>query len=314
MKELRIEELYSPEYYFELPEHDCRIAIMKFHDAKDTMGMADLSLSYIKEEPTEDVGRIFARTVYLRHAIEDLHSSFDLLMQIPWFFYRIWEHYNPNGDLRERRLKNYNDIERNSDRWVYKAEQECRKNKVLKYLHSTDNPMEQKINDFWEKYMENGNKPFTIHGLCNAIKHNHPLQFEELYTPYDFFININGKKVNLRENGVGLVTSQRFHTSDETISGTIKYRYSNDLSVDYEYTNGDYFRFEDCNHSEDRIKISDVYKECCEFYDGLVDLFEDIYNDIYPQLLLFESFLGKDGKPNITKGSSISMNDYFTTA
>ena len=38
MKDLRFDDLYSLEYYMDVPGNDGRIAIKKFNDARDTMG------------------------------------------------------------------------------------------------------------------------------------------------------------------------------------------------------------------------------------------------------------------------------------
>ena len=153
MKELRFKDLYSPEYYFEIPEYDARIAIKKFHDARDTMGMGKMSLSYIDTDETDDITKNFVRTIHLRHAIVDLNSSFDLLMQIPWFFYRIWKEYNQNGSLLERKLKNRGEIVRNDSDWIEIAEASCEKKKVVKYFDFVQNNLKQKIEDFWDEYI-----------------------------------------------------------------------------------------------------------------------------------------------------------------
>jgi len=71
MEDLRFEDLYSPEYYMEVPGKDGRIAIKKFNDARDTMAMAQFSLSYIKDIPSEELEKNFAKTIHLRHAIMD---------------------------------------------------------------------------------------------------------------------------------------------------------------------------------------------------------------------------------------------------
>lgn len=323
MKQLRFDDLYSPEYYFEIPGHDARIAIMKFIDARDTMGMADFSLSYVGDEETTELEKNFVRTIHLRHAIEDLNSSFDLLLQIPWFYYRIWEDYNQSGNLREIRLKNKEEITRNTSNWVETAEKSCEKKKVTKYFNSVQNILEQKIDDFWNTYIENMNKPFTVRSLCNSMKHNHALAFEELYEPYEFNINIDGQTQNLRQSNLSLEFHQDIMEQIEPTStnpttqqnkvGQVNYYYNNDLYVDIEYVNSDRFNFKDCTHEGNRLKISEVYKECCDYFDALVSLFEDMYKDIYPQISLLESFIGKDGKPNIKSSpTNIDLNKYFS--
>jgi len=98
MKELRFDDLYSAEYYMDVPGNDGRIAIKKFNDARDTMAMARFSLSYIENSPSDELGKNFARVIHFRHTIEDLNNSFDLLLQIPWFYYRIWAKFNFSGE------------------------------------------------------------------------------------------------------------------------------------------------------------------------------------------------------------------------
>lgn len=91
----------SLEYYHEVPNYDSRIAIRKFLDARDTIGFAKFSLSYIGTDPCNNRDKNFARIIHLRHAIEDLNNSFDLLLQIPWFYYRAWEAFNKGGVLSQ---------------------------------------------------------------------------------------------------------------------------------------------------------------------------------------------------------------------
>lgn len=312
MKELRFENLYSPEYYLEIPNYDSRIAIMKFLDTRDTMGMAAFSLSYIDIEPTDDTAKIVARTIHIRHAIEDLNNSFDLLMQVPWFFYRIWNEYNSKGSLKTNTLKNHNEIIRGSYDWVIKAEKECSKKKVVKYLEFVSNPIKSKIEQFWNDYILNNKKQFTVRTLCNKMKHNRALAFEELYEPYEFNLNIDGQTKNLRQSGLSAKFSQNILDNNKELIGQIKYKYLDDLSIDIEYTNGDVFEFKDCSHANKQLRISDVYTECCNFFDALVDLFEDVYNEIYPNIYLLPAFQSENGKPNIKPSNDkIDLNKYF---
>lgn len=315
MKELRFNDLYSAEYYMDVPGNDGRIAIKKFNDARDTMAMARFSLSYIENSPSDELGKNFARVIHLRHAIEDLNNSFDLLLQIPWFYYRIWEKFNRGASLRTGQLRNRNEIIRNTQDWVLLAERDCKMEKVITYLQSVSNPLEQKIRDFSTKYIEEDSKPFTVRSLCNTLKHNHALSFEELYEPYEFNLNINGQVTNLRQAGIGVRFEQGIVEKDNPSVevGKVKYDYVDDLSIDFEYIQGEKFRYEDCTDTGQRLKIKDVYNECCAYFDALVDLFEEVYSQIHPQIGLFPSLVAENGKPNIKSSSStISMNDYFS--
>lgn len=61
MKDLKFEDLYSPEYYMDVPGNDGRIAIKKFNDARDTMAMAHFSLSYVEDTPSDELGKTLLR-------------------------------------------------------------------------------------------------------------------------------------------------------------------------------------------------------------------------------------------------------------
>lgn len=315
MKDLRFDDLYPPEYYMDVPGNDGRIAIKKFNDARDTMGFARFSLSYISDDSSNETGKNFAKIIHLRHAIEDLNNSFDLLLQIPWFYYRIWAEFNRGALLQTCQLKNRKEIIRNTKNWVFLAERECEINKVKSYLKSVSNPLEKKINDFSDKYVKGNGKPFTVRSLCNILKHNHALSFDELYEPYDFNLNINGKEINLRKSRMGVQFEQSVFEKDNTDVevGKIIIKYNDDFSVDYEYNQGEIFRYEDCMNANQQLKIQEVYKECCDYFDALVELFEEVYNEIYPQIGLLPSLVSRNGKPNIkTSSRSVSLNDYFT--
>jgi len=314
MKELRFEDLYEPEYYHEIPNFDSRIAIRKFLDARSTMGFAKASLSYIEPTSVDDLEKNFVKSIHLRHALLDLNNSFDLLLQIPWLYYRAWKEFNKCGTLRSKYGKNRENIVRNSTDWVYKAERECSDKKLLIYLNSRQSPLKQKIEDFQNKYIRNDEKEFTVRTLCNTMKHNHELSFQELYEPYEFNVNLNGMSVNCRENDFGAKLVQEFYDEDkpDEILGAIKTNYVNDLEIDIEYKGGDVFRFIDCTHHTDRYRISYVLKECTDYYNAIIDLFEDIYEEIYPNIMPCLS-LSNNQKSNIKKGnSSIDLNKYFT--
>ncbi len=85
--------------------------------------------------------------------------------------------------------------------------------------------------------------------------------------------------------------------------------------MNIEFYGGDVFRYEDVADSNQLLKISEVYNECCLYYDVIVDLFEEVYSEIYPEMQLLPTFLGSDGKPNIKHNpTSISINEYFKEA
>ena len=126
--------VYPPEYYLEIPEKDVRLAVKACNGFMNTIKMAEFSLRSVKILADEELDNIVINIAHLRHAIEDLNNSFDLLLQIPWMHYRIWEAFNHSGCLRKGRLKNKCEIERNSDCWVLKAEENCNEKKVIAFM------------------------------------------------------------------------------------------------------------------------------------------------------------------------------------
>ncbi|MDD6696247.1 MAG: hypothetical protein PUF42_08410 [Firmicutes bacterium] len=230
-------------------------------------------------------------------------------------FYRAWEEFNSTGALRSKD-KNKNDIIRNEDGWVLLAEQECRKTKLQAFLSRKSPSLYNKIETFCNKYIDRkaSGKEFTVRSLCNILKHNHVIQFIELYEPYDFWIDYKGELTNVRDLHGELDFHQAIYDdSNPSIEiGRVNYSYTNDLVVDIEFNDGDKFRYKDCNVAEDRLKISEVYEECERYFDALVDLYEAVYNDIYPQIQLLPSFLGKSGKPDISLSStSVDLSKYL---
>lgn len=83
------------------------------------------------------------------------------MLQIPWFYFRIWEEFNKGASLRTGQLKNKKEIIRNASDWVILAERDCDYKKVMKYLQVTSNPLETTINDFFSDYIE-GDDPVSM--------------------------------------------------------------------------------------------------------------------------------------------------------
>lgn len=310
MKKIRFENLNSPENYHDVPNYDGRIAIKKFLDARYTIGIAGCSLSYIDKNECDDFEKNFVKTLHLRHAIESLNSSFDLLLQIPWIYYRAWSEFNTSGGLRDREHKNYKEIIRNTNDWVYLAEKECSMKKLLKFLDVTDNPLKNNIEDFKNEYIFNESKQFTVRTLCNKMKHNHVLEFNELNKPYNFNLHVEDKKVNLKEEGLKIDIKQEFYSKSnpESIVGVIRTKYCEDLEIDIEYVGSDLFRFIDCKNQGGNYNIIDVLSECLSYYDAIVDLFEEVYSQIHPNIMPSLSLTNTEYK----QGQEIDLNRYFS--
>ncbi|WP_156922551.1 hypothetical protein [Cohnella thermotolerans] len=110
------------ELYMELQGFDVRLAIMKTRDFLQTLGDAQLSLTYADKREHE-IGderllNIISRT-HIRHALIDYNGCFDLLLQIPWFLFRLWK---------------VKGVRRNKRNWVIRAENVCNYEDVVNQL------------------------------------------------------------------------------------------------------------------------------------------------------------------------------------
>ena len=313
MKELKFDNLYPPEYYHEIPRFDSRIAIRKFLDAQETMSFARISLEYVGENQTNEFEKNYMKLFHLRHSIEDLNSTFDLLLQIPWMYYRAWQAFNRNGSLHTKKYFNKNDIVRSKGSWVHKAEEACTYNKLMRYLESTSSPLKEYIESFANDYVWNDQKKFTIRTLCNGMKHNHVLCLDELYKPYEFNINLESRSINLRKENLRFEGIQEFYDADDTSKpkGKNLVHYENDIKIDIEYADGEKFRFIDCTQSLHRYKLLDVLNECENFYDAMVTLFDDVYKEIYPNILR-SVLLNDSNEVDLKKNTKfVDLNKYL---
>lgn len=183
MENFFLEELYDPEYYHEIEGFDSRVAILKFNDLSNTISEALISIMYSDindfDEVKNNINKYIVLRHRIRHAIIDLNNCFDLLLQALWFFYRIWEYYNSTGSLRTSNLNNgKNYIIRNSDCWVEKAEEKCNYKRLLEFLKASSDPdllsFANKLKTFYDSFVYNNSKKFTIRTLANNMKHKEP--------------------------------------------------------------------------------------------------------------------------------------------
>lgn len=86
-------KLLGPEYYMEYENKDVRLSVSKINDFIETLGDSAVSLIYSNKEEYHNVDNRLLniiRRIHIRHAIIDLNNCFDILLQVPWFHYRIW--------------------------------------------------------------------------------------------------------------------------------------------------------------------------------------------------------------------------------
>ncbi|MEH7504071.1 hypothetical protein V7152_18990 [Neobacillus drentensis] len=317
-----LEKLEEPEYYMEMEGYDTRLAVAKINDFIETLGDASLSITYANKDEhinaSENELKIIRR-IHSRHAIIDLNNSFDLLLQIPWFYCRIWQEFNLGGKLfgTDKKYKNNRTINRQSNCWVELAEKDCSYSKVIRYFENQNEKelldFRKKLFDFNKKFVSNRSKKFTIRSIANQMKHNHSLKLEDFYSPNDFTIDIKNhekhEKINLRKKQLGIDLKVDFYNLDQPddTMGKIKVNYWDDLYIDIEYKSGEQFLAKDYMKENRRYSLDSIYKEMIEFGNGLIDLYENLLALIEPNIS-FNPML--PNKP-IKKIRTVNLDKYF---
>lgn len=311
-----VPKLQNPEFYMEVQDHDVRLSVVKANDMIETLYDASISVTYADEAEypdAEEMDKSLVRRIHTRHALLDLNNCFDLLLQVPWFHFRIWEPYNPGGSLRTNDRRTHNNITRNATDWVKEAEENCTYSKVLTYLEQRSDPdtvaFVAELKQFRSDYIFNQAKPFTVRTIANQMKHNHSLKLEEFHAPYDFNVEINGVKGNLKDNQLYMQMDVPFHEeSNPSITlGTMKVEMKDDLYVDVLYTNGDEFYAKDYLKESSRYTLNGIYQELIDYGNALIDLYEKLLLVIEPNLEQ-NPFLPPAVKRT---GKEINLDKYF---
>lgn len=322
MKEIPyLGELLAPEYYHEIQGFESRLAILKLNDVQETLGDCATSLIYSDCEEQKNIENLLERNVirrfHIRHAIVDLNNCYDLLLQVPWFFYRCWESFNKGGSYYDPADRYYKDVIRNNDNWVEIAEEGCSKNRVYRFLsnHSDKNSIKltKDYKKFENEFIFNKNKSFTIRTLANSIKHHGSLKIKELCTPWKLNLTDGKKVINPRDSNLGLEFRSKFFTPESGKAnplGEIRVNYSDDLYVDIEYTDGEIFLGKDYVRKGTIYSIEDLHKEAVAYFENFLDLFRKVYNDIKPQLS-YSPIMNRENFENPT--DSINLDKYFKT-
>lgn len=322
------DRLKTPEFYMEKEGYDIRLATLKINDFLDTLGDATTSIIYSdKNEHPNTFGRELSiiRRIHMRHAIMDLNNCYDLLLQIPWFYYRIWQDYNQggtfcnkkfqyviNGENKERRFRL--NITRNVDGWVEKVEKECDYPKVLQMLENqTDQDIIQfksSLKNFTNNYVFNFGKKVSIRSIANQIKHNGSLKVKELYEPYEFNVSTSsGQTINLKDSGLGAKLNAKFYQEDnpQVEIGELQIAYTDDLYIDISYPTGEKFRAKDYIKSESLYSLDDIYDELVNYRESLIDLYNDLFILIDSNLDFNPLLPEREAK----KISTINLDTYF---
>lgn len=311
-----VPKLQDPEFYMEIPDHDVRLSVVKANDMLETFYDASISVTYADEAEYDDaevMEKKLVRRIHTRHALLDLNNCFDLLLQVPWFHFRIWEQYNPGGPLRTNDRRTHNNITRNTTDWVKEAEENCSYSKVVKYLEQLTDPdvvaFIADLKQFRADYIFNQAKPFTVRNIANQMKHNHSLKLEEFHVLYDFNVDINGVKNSLKDNQLKMqVDVPFFEASNPSVPiGNMKVEMNDDLYVDVLYTNGDEFYAKDYLKENSRYTLNDIHQELIHYGNALIDLYEKLLLVIEPNLAQ-NPFLPPAVKK---KGKPINLDTYF---
>lgn len=311
-----VPKLQDPEFYMEIQDQDVRLSIVKANDMIETLYDASISVTYADEAEypdAEEMDKNLVRRIHTRHALLDLNNCFDLLLQVPWFHFRIWNQYNPGGPLRTNDRKYQNNITRNTPNWVKEAEENCSYQKVVKYLERlTDSAIVAfvaELKQFRADYIFNQTKPFTVRSIANQMKHNHSLKLEEFHASYDFNVAINGVTGNLKDNQLYMQMDVPFYTeSNPSVTlGTMKVEMKDDLYVDVLYANGDEFYAKDYLKESSRYTLNDIHQELIDYGNALIDLYEKLLLVIEPNLVQ-NPFL----PPAVKRiGKPINLDKYF---
>lgn len=268
-----LQHLRDPEFYYEQKGYDVRLAIMKVKDFKETFGDATLSLIYANPnkyiEKTK-IERDFICRHHLRHAIMDLNNSFDLLLQVPWFYYRTWGFYNKGGKLRTDRL--YNNIQRDKEDWVKKAERACSYEKVKKFLGNQEDTksLGEYLCTFDSQYRYDKEKKSTVRKLANSLKHNHSIKLEEFRPNYNYNIIMENQSINTKNNDLEIKMEMFFdNVNNPKDKGLLKIKMKDRLEVDVEFASGEKFPAKDYLEDTEYISISEIYKELLSYKEAL---------------------------------------------
>lgn len=263
--------------YMEHEGLDIRLSILKVRDFLQTIGDATISLTYANKElhdiEQEQLSNIIIRN-HLRHALIDYNGCFDLILQIPWFLFRLWEDV-PNYNGRK--------IKRNSNNWVEKAEKICDYNIVIKKLHKIEEYKVQqfliKLKEFKKRYIDIKNDRISIRSIVNGMKHNRNIRIEEFRTPTLLKLNINGMRTDsriLEERGMYTVIEREICKIDnpsKTIAKTTQTFFGKRSEVDIEYVNGELFRGKDLIDSIYYYTLNDLYDHTTLYHNATIDLF-----------------------------------------
>ena len=309
------EKFFGPENYMEYENRDIRLSISKINSFIETLGDALLSLTYCnkQEHPNTDERLLnIIRRIHVRHAIVDLNNSFDLLLQVPWFLYRGWLGFNFGGPYCHPKHKAKNDIIRNTPNWVESVENSCNYKNVILFLNGSTEPSLNTLASFYEVFNNdfrfNSTKQFVVRSVANQIKHKHNIMLKEFYEPYTFNMVINEKELNLKEQNLYPEIVTRFYDMETNVEhGQIKARYKDDLEIDIEYDNGEVFLGKDLINQRNVYAIDDLINEMHDYYNGIVDLYNQILTIINDEI--HENPFTK--VPTIKKTTSYNMDEFF---
>lgn len=306
----------SADEYYDIEGMDIRLAVAKANDLYYTIGEARVELSYVNKDyyETEGFNIDFVRYIHLKNAIQDLNRMYDIALQIPWFLYRIWTedrifNSKETDDKEKSKL-----IIRNSENWIFKAEEMCKERYVKRYLRlrksSNHDELLKLLNGFTNKFIFNNSKDETIRSLCNYIKHKGNIQPEEIKSNIDFKVIINDK-IKEADKLVLVPKSWKVprncNLSKSWKAPNIVFNNHKEFTIDLIY-NDQKENFTENFYGKDIIKnviIDKVYSECISYLKH----FKPIYN-LY--ITILGEYLYRLMPQSETKSSStINLNKLY---
>ncbi|WP_460271279.1 hypothetical protein [Bacillus sp. NEAU-Y102] len=271
--------LSDPMLYMEFRGVDSRLAVSKLRGFLMTYGYAQYSKNKFKEEMKGGKGT--RPRMHMRYAVLDFNNCFDLLLQIPWVYYRMWENFNPKGD-----------IQRGEDGWLDKVEGRCSWKRLSAGIKKLEDAnmlrFLENLENFSANYLENVDKPFTIRQLANAIKHRGFIDLSEYQVGYGAKIETDKDTIpNYDKNDGYLRLDIDLHENGDMSTPTGKCTVWNmdNVRVEYEYDGDCVFPSSDLVGSK-VYNSENIYIELCRFDKEIIKLFNEVRGIIEPKLEL----------------------------
>ena len=113
---------------------------------------------------TDEQGHLWIQSQFVNTAILWYNATFDILLQVIWVYYKLYEVNPPKKKIT-------------TDDWENILEK-CNKDKVVNTV--LDNDIKSGLNSFITKYHSKKNNNKDVHKWANTLKHRRMIEYEEL--------------------------------------------------------------------------------------------------------------------------------------